>query len=808
MSQLELERRDPQRVAAVSKLNQTTISIVFLQQDTLLYQEMMHKLLVVVNYNQCTIGWNQYQEFKDLLTIHDYPVKEDEYIAVWEKKDFSPSNDSMMMVRNGTYTCILSLNRGQIVGYEHVKKAGFAFKFEEIFDQVYFHKDDGRPGKKSFGLKRSCPATAENLNAIFDTDQMDCIKQEAFEMLWDLRYRRRVIVETILQRMSTAEMPGKLHRRVVTSRTNPMSPMHKLLKDVPEIEVWKEYLNAYEPYSQQKIAAQAAYLVRYIPWWIDMRVGKTAPAMMVAKRTLKEGTVSKWVVIAPSLNTYNPWFKELEKQYSFDICMLNDGLKNDCANIAAEEHDVYIVSYASLGNRLEVMQAEWDMQDVGVIIDETSLIKNPASKRTKAVHMLTEHVAYVIELNGTPMAQGAADLWAQQFAIDRGQTFGVSYGSFAHKWMKVDFNGRHTLRDETALEFEMEIASTSIRYIRSEADQFRGKDKGFRYIGVPPTTDIKRGTREITDGVVKNADGDFQLIKENILTVYGHLRECCAGYGKYEAIEESSVYERRRHKIDPKITWIKTFLKSNPGQPMVIFSEFSESEDRIMEMLEAEGVSYSSARPHKGKPYKGMDRSRQIDRFQEGDVRVFLMKSVQAKGVTLNRLDAVKKGLSGFPVIIYAQPTWSLIDWEQSQDRCVGTIPEGMHNAGKSIFTPIYALVVVGSIEEKIVAALRGKKKVAESLLADAKRSGYSNPFEDMDFSSEDGGELDEIFDSEEMESRYQLKLSPQKKLSEKMILDADAKYKSAKYKSTQKAARLTPPSSWATILLSKGGFR
>ena len=798
---------EPQRLALSSKLNATKISIIFLQRDTSLYHYVMKNLLVSINWDQCTIGWNQYGELKALLVEFGYPLKEDPSIEGWAEKDFSPSDDSMMMTRNGTYTCILSLNRGQIVGYEHIKKEGIAFKFGEVFSQVLNHKTGAN---KSFGKKRSCPANAYNLNAIFETDQMDCIKQEAFEMLWDLRCRRRVIVETILQRMSTAEIPDKLHRRVVTSRTNPMSPLKKIVRDVPKIEVWKDYLNVYEPYSQQKISAQAAYVARYIPWWIDMRVGKTAAAMMVAKRTLMEGIVSKWIIVAPSINTYNPWAKELELQYSFDICMLNDGLKNDCANIAAEAHDVYVVSYASLGNRLEAMQAEWGMEDIGVIIDETSLIKNPASKRTKAIHMLTEHAAYVIELNGTPMAQGAADLWAQQFAIDRGQSFGVSFGCFAQKWMEVDFNGKHRLRKEMALEFEMEIASTSIRYIRSEADQFRGKDKGFRYIGVPPTMDIKNGTKELLSGFVKNADGEMQGIKENILTVYGHLRECCAGYDKYEVIEESSIYERRRHKIDPKITWIKTFLKSNPGQPMVIFTEFSEAEDRIMEMLKEEGVSYSSARPHKGKPYKGVDRSHQIDRFQNGDVRVFLMKSVQAKGVTLNRLDAIKKGIGGFPVIIYAQPTWSLIDWEQSQDRCVGTIPKGMHNEGKSIFTPIYALVVVGSIEEKIVAALRGKKKVAESLLADAKRQGYSNPFEEMDFSSDDGdgSGLDEIFDSEEMESRYQLKLSPQKVLSEKMIIDADTKYKASKYNSTQKAARLTPSSSWAVILLTKGGFR
>ena len=54
--------------------------------------------------------------------------------------------------------------------------------------------------------------------------------------------------------------------------------------------------------------------------------------------------------------------------------------------------------------------------------------------------------------------------------------------------------------------------------------------------------------------------------------------------------------------------------------------------------------------------------------------------------------------------------------------------------------------------------------------------------------------------------ARYTLALAPHKKLSRKMILEADARYKAKKYGGTQKAAKLSPNSEWAIMLLDKGG--
>lgn len=749
------------------------------------------------------INWNNWQKIKRVIDDF-YPIQViDTKIKNWaptaRKKSSNP--DTMRLVSDGKYTCELALNRGKIIGGEWVATENGIADFKNLF------AGSSRQGSKSFGnfgRRFIAPATIENLETIIKlTVQPQDIKVEACSMIVEQTKRDTALAKTFPWRMHTDRYDkNKLHRYVYDIIEDDFfGGLIDTKEIVNETETWRDWLNIYEPYSQQKIVAAASVLAKYVGWWIDMRVGKTPTAMMLMRYLLDKNLVDHFVVVAPAINVYDPWFSELERQGCFRVCTLDEGSQIDEQSIRSEAYDIYVVSYSSLSARLPIMQWYWSMERVGWTFDETSLIKNPSSKRAKACRYATEHAPYVYALNGTPLAQGPQDIWSQQIVIDQGITFGTSFERFSTYWLKRAGTGKFIIDSDMSTLFELRLAGSSIRYLRSEADQFSGRDKNFRYIAMPPTGEIKESTKEILAGYTRDEQDNERGIKENILTIYGHLRECCASYNKYEVVEGSCDYNRVRHSMNPKVVWIRTFLKSNPGQPMIIFSENSEMEDWIMEMLDHERVSYSSLRKKGGSgTLSGHERMYQLKEFQEGRTRVILMKSVSAKGVTLNRIPAVKAGLGSYPVIIYTQPTWSLIDWEQSQDRAVGTDPK----TKKSISTMVYVLVIRGSIEQQIVGALRKKKKVAETLLADAARTGYENPFESMDFSTDSEEELDEIFDSEEMEARYLLSLAPQKKLTERMIIKADIKYRANKYGTNQKTQEMRPLSRTAVYLLAK----
>lgn len=747
-----------------------------------------------------SVPWNKWVHFRHLLSEY-YPIRKySEEVKNWkpQKTPDSSCPRTMRLVHEGLYTSQVAVNRGQLVSGEYVATKSGVSKFVNIFKGA--HQISNKP-IGNFGLRFKAPGTIENLEALLEfCEQPLDIKLEACSRIYELISRQEAIASTFSQRMCTTRYnEDKLHKYIYNEVEDPFNSFMTTKSPDLTLEQWKEYLNLMEPYSQQKIMCEASLKAKYVAWWVDMRVGKTPAGMMMMRKTIKDSDVDHWLVVAPAVNLYDPWFSELERQGCFRVCVLDEGSKIDEENIASEEFDVYLISYSSLAARLPIMQHYWSMESVGVMADETSLAKNPSSKRAKALGHLTAHSPYVFALNGTPLAQGPQDIWAQQYFIDQGVTFGTHFNRFLEYWLKKVGPNKYALDSDVSTLFELRLSGSSIRYIRSEADQFSGKDKNFRYIVMPPSKEIKKGTAEILNGYTRDEFMDERTIKDNILTIYGHLRECCGGYNKYEIVDGAGEYKRVRHNFNPKVVWIKAFLKANPGQPMVIFSENTELENMIMEMLLKEKISFASVRDMYGKKLTGEARMDQIHSFQNGDVRVFLMKSRQGKGITLNRIPAVKAGKGSYPVIVYTQPTWSLIDWEQSQDRSVGVDPK----TKKSIGTMIYVLAIKGSIEWEIIKALRRKKNVATELLADAARNGFINPFDEMDLSG-DSDDADEIFDAEDMEARIMLGLAPQKKLSERMIHKADVRYRAKKYGTTQKVQESRPMSSAAAYLVKK----
>ena len=682
----------------------------------------------------------------------------------------------MMPLGDGRWTCHLALNNGQIVGGSHITDYyGRVTEFKRVFEGAA-HRNEKL--SEAFGQKHVAPATVANLIALIErTDQPLDTKVEAWAEIYRLNNAYKVAQKSFQLRLNTKryEPDGKLHRYAYTEKDNfPIGTIEER-----ECEHWNRYINyGYELFSQQKIGCEVAWAYKRIGLWYDMRVGKTLIGIALAARALEEGLIDRVVIVCPVSNMYSPWQEELSKQ-NFTTYICDNGKEMDTLGFADDDYDSYIISYESLRNRLPLMQSGWDMNRIMVIMDETSAIKNANAQRTKAAQNLCEHPEFVIALNGTPMEQGPKDIYSQQYAIDRGRTFGVNEQRFVDTYMFLGSDQKWRLRKGMRLQFELALAQSSVRYIRSEADQFSGKDKNFRYVGIPYTEEMAKSTKRIIDGFQIDDVQDAQLIKSCILVTYGHMREACAGYDKYEIVPDSGDYERRRHKIDPKITWIRTFLQSNPGQPIVVYTEFSEAEDRLMEMLDAEGIKYGALRYKHGSTLPARMRQEQIDMFNRGDIRVFICKTRQARGITLNRIEAVENGLGTYPSIVYLQPTWSLGDWAQSQDRCVGTDP----NTKKSIATMVYVLVIQNSIEAKIVAALRSKKGVADSLFKDAERDGYVNPFDEMDMKDSGDDEMDELFDAFDYEARYQLSLPPPpRKLTPDMIKKANVKYMKKKY--------------------------
>jgi hypothetical protein len=246
----------------------------------------------------------------------------------------------------------------------------------------------------------------------------------------------------------------------------------------------------------------------------------------------------------------------------------------------------------------------------------------------------------------------------------------------------------------------------------------------------------------------------MKAIKSNILTLYGYLAEICTGYNKIQ-LEEGGRYNRFRFAYDPKIMWLRAFLQGNPGIPLVIWTKYVEQGNMICEMLDEIGESYvNMATAPRGS----------WQRFDDGSVRVIVANPTQCYGWTLNRCQAVDEGIGAYPSMVYVGISWEMGAFEQSQTRCNGVDKR----TGKSIATPIYVLTIKNSIEDKIVSALKNKKDVNTELLKDAERKDFSSFVEDLQLNPDDITE--DMFDAEEMAARIELKISPDRRCTLKLL--------------------------------------
>jgi SNF2 family DNA or RNA helicase len=128
------------------------------------------------------------------------------------------------------------------------------------------------------------------------------------------------------------------------------------------------------------------------------------------------------------------------------------------------------------------------------------------------------------------------------------------------------------------------------------------------------------------------------------------------------------------------------------GHRVLVFSQFAGMLRLIQERLKAEGVEscYLDG--------STKDRQGEVDRFQEGQVPVFLI-SLKAGGVGLN--------LTAADTVIHFDPWWNPAVEAQATDRA--------HRIGQQKVVTSYKLIARDTVEEKILALQSRKRGLMEA---------------------------------------------------------------------------------------------
>lgn len=415
----------------------------------------------------------------------------------------------------------------------------------------------------------------------------------------------------------------------------------------------------------------------------DMGLGKTLQtisllAYLKSKKKLKYPSL----IVAPTSLMFN-WEKEIEKFCPSLKTLIYTGINRKDNLKDFKKYNVILTTYGSVLNDVEFLKEEFFEY---VILDESQAIKNPNSKRYKAVRLLKANNR--LALTGTPIENNTFDLYSQMNFLNPGLL-----GSMSH--FKTEFSDAiDKAKNESASELLHQIIHPFLlrRTKLQVATDLPEKTENILYC------EMGKEQRKVYEAF-KNKFRDYLLekIDENgieksqmyVLEGLTKLRQIC---NSPQLLNDEEDYGSASIKLDLLTENIKTKTTDNK---VLVFSQFTSMLSLIKERLENEDISYEYL------DGKTRNREEKVKSFQENnEVKVFLI-SLKAGGVGLN--------LTAAEYVFLVDPWWNPAVENQAIDRC--------YRIGQTKHVMAYRMICKDTIEEKIVDLQQSKMQVSDSII-------------------------------------------------------------------------------------------
>ena len=168
----------------------------------------------------------------------------------------------------------------------------------------------------------------------------------------------------------------------------------------------------FEPTHWQKKSIRAMVTKPAVGLFLFPGAGKTVCVLTAFERLRKAGKVRRLLVISKRRIIHNVWTREIKKWgFDYKVAMVH-GPKR--AATLAEDADIYLMNYENipwLFTQPRKHFAKFDM----LCCDESSMLKNWDSNRTKELSKQIHRFPRRVILSGTPTPNSLEDIFAQIF---------------------------------------------------------------------------------------------------------------------------------------------------------------------------------------------------------------------------------------------------------------------------------------------------------------------------------------------------------------------------------------------------------
>jgi hypothetical protein len=339
-------------------------------------------------------------------------------------------------------------------------------------------------------------------------------------------------------------------------------------------------------------------------------------------------------------------------------------------------------------------------------VDESTTIKNPRAKRTRSIVRLGKLARYRRVLTGTPVTQSPLDVYSQ-FAFLHEDALGFSsYFAFRNRYavLKRRVISGHSFDEVVGYqrleELQQRLKRCSFRVLKRECLDL--PDKLYQKRLVQLTPEQKSAYRVMRQGSLLELASGRTVTAELALTKILRLHQITCGFLK---TDDDELGERIvAFEPDPKLAELEQVLEETGGK-VIIWSQYVHNLRTIRHLL-TEKYGPESCAGYAGETPPDQ-RQEIVRRFQDpADPLRFFVGQIQTGGYGLTLTEA--------RTVIYFSNSYSLEHRLQSEDRA--------HRIGQHNPVMYVDIAAEGTVDEKIVAALRDKRSIAQEVTGDGWR--------------------------------------------------------------------------------------
>jgi SNF2 family DNA or RNA helicase len=411
------------------------------------------------------------------------------------------------------------------------------------------------------------------------------------------------------------------------------------------------------------------------------------------KQTLFEEPVQKFtsLIVVPASLLYN-WENEIKRfAPHMKVCSYRGNQRKKTTSYF-QSFDIVLSSYHTVRQDIDIISTFYFHY---VILDESQVIKNPASMIFKTVIRLKSD--YKLVLTGTPVENSLTDLWTQLNFVNPGLLGNLSF--FRREYAKP-------IEKERDDDKELQLRKIIKPFILRRTKEMVAKD-------LPPVIE-QTVFCDMTEEQTKLYEEEKSAVRNSIFRNFetaGKEKSAIVvlqGLMKLRQISNHPVMSNDDYQFGSgKFETVLQNMESvvSEGHKILVFSSFVKHLELYAEVFRKNRTSFSLLTG------SSTNREKIINGFQLDPSNKIFLISLKAGGVGLN--------LTAADYVFILDPWWNPAAEVQALSRA--------HRIGqdKSVF--VYRYISSNSIEEKIIRLQEKKSRLADAFIQS------NNPLKDID---------------------------------------------------------------------------